>query len=90
MSEEQASEFALRELDYLLATVSSPKDTAAIFIEPVLGEGGYVPAPASFLTGLRERADRHGILLVMDEVQTGFGRTAGSGATTTQVSGPTS
>ncbi|GAA3736574.1 4-aminobutyrate aminotransferase [Spinactinospora alkalitolerans] len=75
MSEEQASEFALRELDYLLATVSSPKDTAAIFIEPVLGEGGYVPAPASFLTGLRERADRHGILLVMDEVQTGFGRT---------------
>ena len=44
-------------------------------IEPVLGEGGYVPAPASFLRGLREIADKYGILLVIDEVQTGFGRT---------------
>ncbi len=74
-SEEQAVESALRELDYLLATVSAPADTAAIFVEPVLGEGGYVPAPPAFLAGLRERADRHGILLVVDEVQTGFGRT---------------
>lgn len=75
MSEEEATEFALRELDYQLATVSYPQDTAAIFVEPVLGEGGYVPAPAAFLRGLRERADKHGILLVVDEVQTGFGRT---------------
>ncbi|MBB4935120.1 4-aminobutyrate aminotransferase [Lipingzhangella halophila] len=75
MSEEEATRYALQELDYLLATVSSPKDTAAIFIEPVLGEGGYVPAPPEFLRGLRERADKHGILLVGDEVQTGFGRT---------------
>ncbi|MDA8371901.1 MAG: aminotransferase class III-fold pyridoxal phosphate-dependent enzyme [Nocardiopsaceae bacterium] len=75
MTEEQATEYALRELDYLFATVSSPKDTAAIFIEPVLGEGGYVPVPPAFFAGLRERADRHGILLVADEVQTGFGRT---------------
>ncbi|QBI56591.1 aspartate aminotransferase family protein [Streptomonospora litoralis] len=75
MSEEEATEHALRELDYQLATVSSPKDTAAIFIEPVLGEGGYIPAPPAFLRGLRERADEHGILLVADEVQTGFGRT---------------
>ncbi|MFC7328065.1 aspartate aminotransferase family protein [Marinactinospora rubrisoli] len=75
MTEDQAVEFALREFDYLLATVSSPRDTAAVFIEPVLGEGGYVPAPPAFLTGLRERADRHGFLLVLDEVQTGFGRT---------------
>lgn len=74
-SEEQAVESALRDLDYLLATVSAPADTAAIFVEPVLGEGGYVPAPAAFLTALRERADQHGILLVVDEVQTGFGRT---------------
>jgi 4-aminobutyrate aminotransferase len=74
-SEEQAVESALRELDYLLATVSAPADTAAIFVEPVLGEGGYVPAPPAFLAGLRERADRHDILLVVDEVQTGFGRT---------------
>ncbi|TDQ45516.1 aspartate aminotransferase family protein [Actinorugispora endophytica] len=74
-TEPEAVRFALRELDYLFATVTSPRDTAAIFVEPVLGEGGYVPAPAEFLTGLRERADRYGVLLVVDEVQTGFGRT---------------
>ncbi|HRY10007.1 MAG TPA: aminotransferase class III-fold pyridoxal phosphate-dependent enzyme [Candidatus Nanopelagicales bacterium] len=73
--EERATEFALKELDYLLTTVSSPDDTAAFFVEPVLGEGGYVPATTTFLQGLRERADRHGILLVLDEVQTGWGRT---------------
>jgi 4-aminobutyrate aminotransferase len=44
-------------------------------IEPVLGEGGYVPTPPAFLAGLRERADALGILLIADEVQTGFGRT---------------
>jgi 4-aminobutyrate aminotransferase len=48
---------------------------AAILIEPVLGEGGYVPPPASFVKSLRERCDRHGILLIFDEVQSGFGRT---------------
>lgn len=73
--EQTATDFALRELDYLFATMSPPNDTAAFFIEPVLGEGGYVPANAEFLAGLRERADQHGILLVLDEVQTGFGRT---------------
>ncbi len=75
LSEEEAVAYALRELDYQFATVTSPQDTAAVFIEPVLGEGGYLPVPASFLQGLRERADQHGFLLVMDEVQTGFGRT---------------
>jgi 4-aminobutyrate aminotransferase len=74
-SEEEATRFALRELDYTLATVSAPADTAALVVEPVLGEGGYVPATREFLRGLRERADRHGFLLVVDEVQTGFGRT---------------
>ena len=72
---EQATDFALAQLDYVLQTLSAPADTAAFFIEPVLGEGGYVPANEPFLAGLRERADEHGILLVMDEVQTGFGRT---------------
>ncbi|MFL6125080.1 aspartate aminotransferase family protein [Actinophytocola sp.] len=74
-SEEEATRFALRELDYVLQTLTAPAETAAFFVEPVLGEGGYVPANAAFLRGLRERADRHGILLVVDEVQTGFGRT---------------
>ncbi|GAA4616458.1 aspartate aminotransferase family protein [Saccharopolyspora hordei] len=74
-SEAEAVRFALAELDQLLVTVSSPRDTAAIIVEPVLGEGGYIPAPPEFLAGLRERADRHGILLIVDEVQTGVGRT---------------
>jgi 4-aminobutyrate aminotransferase len=73
--EQTATKFALRELDYLFATVCAPNETAAFFIEPVLGEGGYVPANTEFMAGLRERADAHGILLVMDEIQTGFGRT---------------
>lgn len=72
---EEATDFALRQLDYVLQTVSAPQDTAAFLIEPVLGEGGYVPANEQFFAGLRERADRHGILLVVDEVQTGWGRT---------------
>lgn len=75
MTEEQAVEHALRGLDHVLATTSAPEETAAVFVEPVLGEGGYVPAPAGFMAGLRERADKHGFLLVFDEVQTGFGRT---------------
>lgn len=70
-----AVDFALRELDYLLTSRVAPNDTAAFLIEPVLGDGGYLPTPPRFLEGLRERADRHGILLVVDEVQAGFGRT---------------
>ncbi|MQA60174.1 MAG: aminotransferase class III-fold pyridoxal phosphate-dependent enzyme [Actinophytocola sp.] len=73
--EATATKFALRELDYLFATMSAPDDTAAFVVEPVLGEGGYVPANSEFLAGLRQRADDHGILLVFDEVQTGYGRT---------------
>lgn len=74
-TEEVATDFALRELDHILQTITPPNDTAAFFIEPVLGEGGYVPANPRFMAGLRERADRHGIQLVLDEVQTGWGRT---------------
>jgi 4-aminobutyrate aminotransferase len=73
--EETATDFALRELDYVLATISAPAETAAFVVEPVLGEGGYVPANPRFMTRLRERADQHGILLVADVIQTGFGRT---------------
>lgn len=72
---EQATDFALTQLDYVLQTLSAPADTAAFFVEPVLGEGGYVPGNERFFAGLRERADAHGIVLVLDEVQTGFGRT---------------
>lgn len=72
---ETAIDFALKELDYLLLTVSSPADTAGFIIEPVLGDGGYLPTPPRFLEGIRERADRHGIVLILDEVQAGVGRT---------------
>ncbi|HLA86842.1 MAG TPA: aminotransferase class III-fold pyridoxal phosphate-dependent enzyme [Anaerolineales bacterium] len=75
MSEEKASAYALEQLEYLLASQTAPKDTAAILIESVLGEGGYVVPPASFMKGLREICDKHGIMLIFDEVQSGFGRT---------------
>ncbi len=75
MSAAQVSQWALQELDLLLHTQSAPEETAAMVIEPVLGEGGYVPAPPEFLQGLRRVCDEHGILLIVDEVQSGFGRT---------------
>ncbi len=75
MTEEQASEYALSQLEYLLASQTAPKDTAAILIESVLGEGGYIVPPTSFMKGLRDICDKHGIMLIFDEVQSGFGRT---------------
>ncbi len=69
------AEAALADLGNLLESEVGPKRVAAIVIEPVLGEGGFVPAPLDFMRGLRELADRHGILLIADEIQTGFGRT---------------
>lgn len=75
MDEPTAVAFALRELDYLLKTRTAPEDTAAFLIEPALGDGGYIPTPPSFMDGLRDRADRHGITLIFDEVQAGVGRT---------------
>ena len=59
----------------LFKTTVPPEEVAAIFIEPIQGEGGFVPAPANFLRELRAICDRHGILLVADEVQSGCGRT---------------
>lgn len=75
MTEEQASQYALEQLEHLLASQTAPKETAAILLETVLGEGGYIVPPASFMKGLREICDKHGILLILDEVQSGFGRT---------------
>jgi 4-aminobutyrate aminotransferase/(S)-3-amino-2-methylpropionate transaminase len=70
--------FVRRELGRLedsLVNQVPAEHVAAVIIEPVLGEGGFVPAPAPYLKGLREFCDRHGIVLIFDEVQSGFGRT---------------
>ena len=63
-----------QDLDLLFQTVVPPESVAAIVVEPIQGEGGYVVPPDGFLRKLREICDTHGILLVADEVQTGFGR----------------
>jgi 4-aminobutyrate aminotransferase / (S)-3-amino-2-methylpropionate transaminase / 5-aminovalerate transaminase len=59
----------------MLKNVVAPDAVAAVIIEPVLGEGGFVPAPRAFMTALRAYCDKHGIVLIADEIQTGFGRT---------------
>ncbi|EFH82155.1 4-aminobutyrate--2-oxoglutarate transaminase [Ktedonobacter racemifer] len=69
------SERALAAFREMLLTEVTPEQIAAVIIEPVLGEGGFVPAPAEFLRELRRITQEHGILLIADEVQTGFGRT---------------
>ena len=68
-------EDSLRAIDMLFRADIEPDRTAAIVLEPVQGEGGFIPAPAELLEALRALCDRHGILLVVDEVQTGFART---------------
>jgi len=73
--EARAVEVAFRHLRDLFHSTISPEEVGAIVVEPVQGEGGYVPAPPAFLQILRRVCDKHGILLVADEVQSGFGRT---------------
>lgn len=75
MDEDQAVDHALFELDMMFKHEVTPQNIAAMLVEPVQGEGGYYPAPARFLEALRIIADEHGILLIFDEIQTGFGRT---------------
>ncbi|MEM7031433.1 MAG: aminotransferase class III-fold pyridoxal phosphate-dependent enzyme [Chloroflexota bacterium] len=73
--DEETTDFCLKQLDLVLHSQSAPDETAAIIIEPVLGEGGYVPAPEGYMQAVRDLCDKHGIMLILDEVQTGFGRT---------------
>jgi len=72
---EQCAQEALEDIVRLFEHVVAPEDVAAFLVEPIQGEGGYVMPPRSWLVALREICDRHGILLIFDEVQTGFGRT---------------
>jgi 4-aminobutyrate aminotransferase/(S)-3-amino-2-methylpropionate transaminase len=70
-----SSDDALADLDELFATDVAPDRVAAIIIEPVQGDGGFLTAPKAFLQALRQRCTEHGIVLILDEIQTGFGRT---------------
>jgi 4-aminobutyrate aminotransferase len=65
----------LESVSALLKSICPPEELAAIFVEPIQGEGGYIVPPPEFLPGLRKICDEHKILLVLDEVQSGFGRT---------------
>ncbi len=66
---------SLERIEELFATVAPPESVAAIFVEPIQGEGGYLVPPDDFMPRLRELTQKHGILLVADEVQSGMGRT---------------
>jgi 4-aminobutyrate aminotransferase/(S)-3-amino-2-methylpropionate transaminase len=70
-----SSDDALADLDELFATDVAPDRVAAIIIEPVQGDGGFLTAPKAFLQALRQRCTEHGIVLILDEIQAGFGRT---------------
>jgi 4-aminobutyrate aminotransferase/(S)-3-amino-2-methylpropionate transaminase len=70
-----STEEALAALERAFTTVVAAENVAAIVVEPVQGEGGFLPAPVDFMRGLRRICDEHGIVLVVDEVQTGFART---------------
>ena len=73
--EHQRAEYCLNELQQLFDYVVDPEMVAAILMEPVQGEGGYVVPPVEFVKGVRELCDKHGILLILDEIQSGYCRT---------------
>jgi 4-aminobutyrate aminotransferase len=73
--EEQRGEYCLNELKSIFSYLAAPETVAAIIMEPIQGEGGYVVPPKSFVKGVRELCDKYGILLIIDEVQSGYGRT---------------
>jgi 4-aminobutyrate aminotransferase len=75
MTQEEANAYALRELEMMFKYEVTPGEIAAFLIEPMQGEGGYYPGSREFIHAIRSIADEHGILMIIDEVQTGFGRT---------------
>jgi len=75
MSQEDANAYALNELRLKFKHEVMPDEIAAFLFEPLQGEGGYYPASVEFMQAIRDLADEHGILMIVDEVQTGFGRT---------------
>ncbi len=75
VDEATAAQRALKQLKHVLKSQTAPDETAAIVMEPVLGEGGYIAAPQAYVEGVRDICDETGILFIADEVQSGFGRT---------------
>lgn len=75
LNEEERGEYSLFELNKLLRYVVSPEDVSCIYMEPVMGEGGYVVPPKKFMQEVRKICDEYGILLIYDEIQAGYGRT---------------
>ncbi len=75
LDEEAYIDFCIQQLEHAMVAQVDPSDVAAMVIEPIQGEGGYVPTPPRFLKRIRELCDEHGMLMVADEVQSGFGRT---------------
>ncbi|PYR36321.1 MAG: 4-aminobutyrate--2-oxoglutarate transaminase, partial [Acidobacteria bacterium] len=75
MTAEQAVDFGIRQLEHALVAQIDPRAVAAIVVEPVQGEAGFVPVPPRFLRRVRELCTEHGIVLIADEVQCGMGRT---------------
>lgn len=73
--EEMRSKYCLKEIENLFKYVIAPETVAGIYMEPIQGEGGYIVPPQSFVKGVRELCDKYGILLIFDEIQSGYGRT---------------
>ncbi len=74
-TEAQMTEYCLNDLESLFRYIVAPETVAAILMEPVQGEGGYTVPPVDFIKGVRELCNKHGILLIFDEIQSGYGRT---------------
>lgn len=74
-NEKERAEYCLNELDSLFKYIVAPEMVAAILMEPIQGEGGYVVPPKEFVQGVRELCNKYGILLIFDEIQSGYGRT---------------
>jgi 4-aminobutyrate aminotransferase/(S)-3-amino-2-methylpropionate transaminase len=75
MTEEQYLDFGIKQLEHAFVAQVDPSAVAAVIIEPVQGEAGFIPVPPRFLTRIRELCDQHGMVMIADEVQCGMGRT---------------
>ena len=75
MTEDEFIDWCIASFDYALVAQVAPEAVAAVIIEPILGEGGFIPVPPRYMQHVAMRCQQHGMLLIADEIQTGFGRT---------------